>query len=378
MGLADMHIMHVIDALDVGGAERAAVDLANAMARRGLRISFCTTRRPGLLSAELSPSVAVYHLNRRRRWDWAAVRRFAQIVNAGHVDIVHAHMRSTAALMVLLRTLGWLKVPLLFQDHHGIEEMNATVPKWLSWWGRRVIDQYVGVYPKLCQWARQAGFPEDRIAYISYGIDLARLHHVQPLDVRREFDLPSDRPVGIVVGNIRPEKGTDLLIHLIAESAVAKEAVYLIVGRDADPEFAGLCREAMRGYGLDDVVRLVGARQDVPSLLRGVDFALMPSRSESGPLVLVEYLAAGLPFVSFKVGDLASQMAAKGIPGIVAPGDMGAFRQELERLILLSPEERVARGAIGRTIAEAELSIETKLDEWERVYRQLLSRKSSR
>ena len=371
-----MHIMHVIDSLDIGGAERAAVDLANVSVKNGFRVSFCTTRHAGALALELSPAISTYHLNRTKRFDWQAMQRFAQLIDDIQVDIVHAHMRSTAALMMLLKTLGWLKTPVLLQDHHGIE-IDSSIPLWLSWWGRRVIDQYVGVYPKLCQWAKRAGFRDDRIDYVGHAMDLSRLNSVQAIDVRREFDLPIDRPVGIVVGNTRLEKGTDTFIQLIAESPTAKQAVYIIVGRDADPEFAQMCRGLLANHGLQDTIRFVGLRHDVPSLLRGVDFAVMPSRSESGPLVLIEYLAAGLPFVSFNVGDLAGQIAPKGVPGFAPPGDVTAFQQELEKLLKMALDERVQRGKAGRKIAEDRFSIEAKLPEWQQIYQKLLSRSAS-
>lgn len=367
-----MHVMHVIDSLDVGGAERAAIDLANVSVKSGFQVSFCTTRHAGALASELSPAIQTYHLNRTKRFDWGAMRHFVQLIGETQVDIVHAHMRSTAALMTLLKTLGWLKAPVLLQDHSGVE-IDSSVPLWLSWWGRRVIDQYVGVYPKLCQWAKRAGFRDERIGYVGHAMNLSRLNSVQAIDVRREFDLP-DRPVGIVVGNIRLEKGTDTLVQMIASSAIAREAVYLVVGRDADSQFAQACRELVRKHGLEQIIYFVGLRQDVPSLLRSVDFAIMPSRSESGPLVLIEFLASGLPFVSFDVGDLGAQIRRLGVPGFALLGDVARLRQALEELLVMSPQERRQRGAVGREVAEEHFSIEAKLDEWQRIYERLLLR----
>lgn len=367
-----MHILHVIDSLNIGGAERAAIDLANATAKNGFRVSFCTTRYPGALAAELFPSVDVYHLHRKKRLDWSAIRRFRHIVSTNQVDIVQAHMRSTAAFMTFLKTLGELRTPLLFQDHHGGIEIDQSVPNWLSLWGRHVIDGYVGVYPKLCQWAKNAGFAEGKINYVGYAIDLSRLISVQAVDVHYEFGLPIDRPVGIIVGNIRVEKGIDTVIQSIGGSAIAKRASYIIAGRDADPQYAQRCRELVTQLKLQDIVHFVGLRHDVPSLLRGVDFAVMPSRSESGPLVLVEYLAVGLPFVAFEVGDLANQIAQKGIPGFVPPGNSQRLIRALENLLELTPDQRIRRGAIGRKIAEDHFSIESKLSEWQQVYQKLL------
>lgn len=368
-----MNILHVIDTLNIGGAERATVDLANASTRYGLSISFCTTRQAGALSAELLDAIQVYHLNRSKRFAWPAMKRFADIVIETKADIVHAHMRSTAALMTFLKTLGWLNVPVLFQDHRGVE-IDESVPLWLSWWGSRIIDQYVGVYPKLCQWAKQANFHDKKIDYVGYAMDLSRLTSVPAVDLRQTFNLPPDYPIGVTVGNLRTEKGTDILIKAIAQSDTAKDAQYLIVGRDADPEYAQYCRDLVSKNGLQDIIHFVGLRNDVPSLLQGADFALMPSRSESGPLVLIEYMVAGLPFVSFNVGDLAYQISQHQFPGFALAQDFDAFTNNLNTLLQLTPAERISRGNRGRKFVEEHFNIKTKVEDWKKIYEKILTR----
>lgn len=120
----------------------------------------------------------------------------------------------------------------------------------------------------------------------------------------------------------------------------------------------------------------VGLRQDVPILLNSVDFALMPSRSESGPLVLIEYLAAGLPFVAFNVGNLSNQMADLNLPGFASPGDLNELGVQLETLLSLSAEQRRRRGQMGRSFAQENFSIEGRFPQWLDLYQQLIAEKT--
>ena len=50
--------------------------------------------------------------------------------------------------------------------------------------------------------------------------------------------------------------------------------------------------------GLDDCVEFLGARSDVPILLKSFDLFLLPSLFEGLPLVGIEAQAAGLPMVA--------------------------------------------------------------------------------
>src|SRR5579859_489853 len=108
-----MHILHMIDSLERGGSERMLVDIANATVGDGYLVSVCVTRQKTTLASELRPQIKVWVLNRRRTIDWAAMRRMAQIVREQQVSVVHAHGRSTFALLVFARVLRILKTPVV-------------------------------------------------------------------------------------------------------------------------------------------------------------------------------------------------------------------------------------------------------------------------
>jgi glycosyltransferase involved in cell wall biosynthesis len=119
-------------------------------------------------------------------------------------------------------------------------------------------------------------------------------------------------------------------------------------------------------------VVFAGERADVPNLIRSADFALIPSLSESGPLVLVEYMAGGLPFVSTRVGDVAIRVAEFGLPEFVPPNNTEAFAKALCRLLGLSFTAWQDRAKQGHQVALNHFDVRAAMAQWRAVYRQML------
>jgi len=70
-----MHVMHVIDGLAVGGAERMLVEIANHTCRSDIKTSVCVTRSDITLAKELRTDIPIVVLNRKGRFDPEAFRR---------------------------------------------------------------------------------------------------------------------------------------------------------------------------------------------------------------------------------------------------------------------------------------------------------------
>jgi len=365
--------MHVIDGLPLGGAERMLVDIANATVAGGARVSACVTRSCTDLAAELDSRIFLHVLGRTRRFDVKGLQQFAHLVREERVSLLQAHSRSTLSLLSVVKMLGWLQTPIVLHDHFGSIERDFSVPAWFRLAGRFCLHGYVGVYTRLAQWAERAGVPRQRIHVIGNALDLSRLQNGLALDLRRAFGFSAGDRVGIVVAGIRHDKGIDLLLQALTLAPLPPATKFLIIGDDADPAYGEQCRQLATQLKLDDCVRFVGKRQDVPDVIKGADFALMPSRSESGPLVLIEYMAIGLPFVSTQVGDIAHRSAQAGLPGFVPPDDPTAFRRALDGLLGLSPSEREARGAMGRQLAWEHFDIQKVIPRWNEIYRQALN-----
>ena len=366
-----MRIMHIIDSLDVGGAERMLVEIANAAAADGNDVLVVVTRSVTTLASHLHPKIKVITLNRRYRLDVSAMRCVADHAQRHCIDVFHAHGRTTLSFIAAARTLRLTRIPVVFHDHYGRIETERSVPYWFRLWGRHHVSQYVGVYSKLADWAASAGILPQRIHVIENALDLDRVDFgaaPHGSSLRQQFAIPQGLSLGIVIAGIRVEKGVDVLLNALAQSQHRGAFKIVLIGGERDSGYAAACRTQCSLLGLDDMVIFAGQRPDAAGLLPEADFAVLPSRSESGPLVLIEYLVAGLPFVATKVGSVGTRICSLGVPDFVHAGDIPGLALALDNLLRLTRHQRRIRGETGRELARRYFDIRQAMPQWYAVY----------
>jgi glycosyltransferase involved in cell wall biosynthesis len=370
-------VLHVVDSLDPGGAERVAVDLCNQLAARGVAVHLCATRRAGALEGDLE-GVEFFCLGRRRRWDLRGVARFVREVRWRGVEVVHSHGRSTMQFVSLARLFGLGRVPHVFHDHAGAA-VDVLPGPGLRWAVRLGVSFYVGADERLAERAVTTfGMAPERITVLRNALDLTRFVQARAVDVRTAFDLPHADVVIAMVANLHPVKNHRLAIEASSALPEGSRVGLLLIG--ATPEARSEYRRSLERL-VDEAgfegARFVAGRRDIPELLLGCDIGVLSSTAESGPLAVLEYMAAGLPFVATRVGQITRDVEGSGAGIVVDAGDLEAFREALSRLVGMSDDERSAIGALGRHMVEDQFSIEANVERLEQVYRGLAGTRSS-
>lgn len=377
MTSARPHILHLIDSLSPGGAERMAIEIANATDKNLFTVSICVTRADLSLAATASKDVEIICLFRKKALDWAKLRQLRDYCVNHHVEIIHVHGRSTFALLTFLYFIypSMRQVGVLLHDHYGDVETDTNLSKKMQIGLRYLNPVYVGVHTQLAQLALQAGQEPSRVYTIRNAVDIQPyLRPIEKLTLGKPAWGDQIGPYGIVIANIRPSK--DILFLLKALVRIKSEPWCIaFAGGMMDLAYAKDCYQLRDRLGLRDRIIFLGSRMDVVELLAEMDFAVLPSKTESGPLVLIEYMASGLPFVSTRVGMIGSYLSDQGLPEFVPPGDIEAMSDALQRLVRLSPIDRQRRGEQGREIAVREFDIRCVMPDWYKAYDTFLSKK---
>lgn len=150
------------------------------------------------------------------------------------------------------------------------------------------------------------GVPEERIAVIPGGVDVARFSvSLTRCEARDHLGWPSDRRIVLVVRRLVRRMGLENLIASVKDLRnEVPDVLVLIAGTGplAD-ELDARCSAA----GLDDHVRRIGYVRDadLPIAYRAADLSIVPSVALEGfGLIVAESLAAGTPVLVTPVGGL--------------------------------------------------------------------------
>lgn len=357
-----MHVMQIIDALMVGGAERMLVDISNALVKKGIRVSVCMTRKEGVLKSHLDRSINTYCLKRGSRFDLGGLYRFKEMIQQEKPDILHVHSRSTCALVALYCIILNIRIPLIFHDHCGSVSVDRTIPFWFKLYGKKRIQAYIGVSEESAKWASDAGYPHGNIYVINNAIDLSRYRFNEQIFSNHPF------LTGLFVAGIRYEKGLHLLIESMSKISGKEKVKILIIGGVRNQEYYEQCKVRIEELQVKDQFEFIGERIDVVNFICQSDFGVIPSIWESGPLVLIEYIVSGLPVIYTRVGEISNKLLKLHVPGAICPDNLDDLICEMDRLIDLSPVEFKERGRIGRKIAEDGFDISRKIDDFINVY----------
>lgn len=369
-------VLMVTDTLEVGGAEQVAVDLANTLDRDLHEVRFCATRSDGLLRAGLRPDVEVEVLGRRATWDVPKMLEFCRHVREQGIDIIHSHGRGTMRFVALTKTLGLTTAQHVFHDHFGRLHTDRSAGRTLSVPLLHGVDAYIGVESRLCRWAIETvGLPPERVHLVRSGVQIERFATARPVDLRAEFGLGDVELALVMVANFRPQKDHPTLFRALAELTEAERSRLRLViagSTTADPRYYEGCVAMLDRLGISSLVTTIGVRDDAPALLAGADAAVFSSKNESGPLVLLEYMASGLPFVATETGELAHAVRDDGVGILVEPRDYLALADALSALLRLSPSQRRDMGARGRQVVQERFNQHVVVREVEEIYSRLL------
>lgn len=187
------------------------------------------------------------------------------------------------------------------------------------------------------------GVDRSRIETIINGVDTDEF---APGPVRRSrLGLPENVPLALFVGDIcSPIKNFDGVLR----GLVSVPEVHLAVaGSTEKSPYPALAR----GLGLGDRVHFLGFRNDVPELMKGADWFVLPSRRDSCPLVMLEALASGLPVITATTVGTADIVTPEMGYVLNGPGDHLTLIRAMRELAQ-EPRRRREMGAAARALAE--------------------------
>lgn len=217
----------------------------------------------------------------------------------------------------------------------------------------------------------RAGIPATRVTVILNGIDadiFAATAEVDPQQVRAALGLPSSARILASIGRLSREKGHGFLLEAFAAIAPDMPDVYLVLVGDG-PERERLKKLAMARHISHRVV-FAGFQEDVASILRAVEFLVIPSLTEGLPVVVLEAFACGRPVVATAVGGVP-EVVRDGETGLLVPsGDLAGLSRAI-RILLSDPTALERMGAVCHSWVRERFGIQRYVAEFADLFRQV-------
>lgn len=365
-----MKILHVIDTLARGGAERLLVMLLPELLRQGHDVAVAVRCVPYDLQPELEAAgVPVIRLKKRHKWNLIACAR--DVANAmPDADIVHAHLYFPAVGTALARIFGLTRAKTCVTFHNlayagaNQDGMKLRFRKSLAC---RVYPS--GMDAKLAVSQAVADHYQDALALEHVAV----LHN--PIDLAAIASIAAplrapDAPVHVLLpGRLVPEKGHRDLLDALRDPRLAGLALTVTFAGH------GKLQAALQDMSADLIFPLsITGNLDHGSfmgVIADADIVVVPSRFEGFGLTALEAMALSKPVIASTAGGLPEVLGDTG--RLVAVGDVAAIADAILELA----SDRSLRETLGRAArerAEAEFGLPSITARLIRTYESLVSR----
>ena len=371
-------VLQVVPRLDMGGVERATVDIAAALTRQGWTAVVASSG--GTLVHELERAGAIHvtlPVHSKNPLEMLRnVRRLAGVIDRHDVAIVHARSRAPAwSAEWAARRRGRVFVT----TFHGTYDAGTPAKRWYNTVmtrGNRVIaiSNFIAEHIR----TTYAVSPE-RIVTIPRGVSV-QYFDPQAVSAQRmvqlagQWRLPDGMPIVLMPGRLTRWKGQLVLIDAIARLG-RSEICCVLVGSDQGRRSYRQELEAEIGRrGLEGVVRIFDQCHDLPAAYMLADVVVSASTEpEAFGRIAAEAQAMGRPIVATDHGGAHETVLADQTGWLVPPGDAAALAEAIEQALSLTQAGRAQIGAAARRHILEHFTVESMCAHTLEVYRDLLA-----
>lgn len=299
-----MNIIHIINALEVGGAERLLVDTLPVMKSMGhnIKVVLLFSTGSNFEKQLLDAGIDVEALDLKRgAYDPRIISRLYRYM--ADADVVHSHLFPSQYWAALTHCLRRHSV--LVTTEHSTS--NTRTRYWLtSLLDRCIYGMYDGI---ICISDATAHFMQQRapkhvmIEVIENGIKLPSAEELHKSISKRSNiveKLPEDAFVVLQVARFSDQKNQDCVIRALPLLPQNVHIVFAGYGKRLEE-----CKQLAKSLHVDDRTYFLGMREDIAQLWSIADIGVMSSHWEGFGLAAVEGMAYGKPVIASNVPGLA-------------------------------------------------------------------------
>jgi glycosyltransferase involved in cell wall biosynthesis len=320
-----MRIIQMIDSLEVGGAEKMAVNYANALSNQIEFSGLIATRKQGNLINQIDKKVSYLFLDRKKVFDLKAVKALKKYCQENKVHYIHAH--GTSYFTAFLVKLIYPNVKIIWHDHYGMSEFlsdrKATVLKMSSFFFSGIIT----VNFQLKNWSEKKMYCKKVIYLPNF------TNNTTNITVETKLKGCDGKRI-LCLANLREQKNHFLLLEIAVKIKNSHpDWTFHLVGKDFGDSYSKQIKQLILIKKLDKIVFVYGTKNDSVNIINQADICIFTSNSEGLPVALLEYGLQKKPVVSTNVGEIPLIINNNNNGYIVPANNAEIFTSYLLKLI---------------------------------------------
>lgn len=367
-----MKILHVINSLNIGGAEKLLaflVAMLNNPPEIQVDVVLLTKGEESLFHELVNNGISIKILSSKDKLrDPRNIFRLVPYFKRDY-DVIHAHLFPTQYWATIAKLLSKnTQTKLVFTEHSSSNKRIRS--KWLSILDKvfyKYIDQLVCITSEIEDiYVRYQPALKGKTTVIHNGIPIDRVVEAVPIS-RSSIDssLKNSDKLILQVSGFKYPKDQGCVIRSLKHLPENFKIIFA-----GDGPLKDKCIELTDSMQLGNRVLFLGNRNDVYSLQKAVDFIVLSTHYEGLSLACVEGMASGKPFIASNVIGVQSLVGGAGV--LFNESD----EEDLAKKILLLDCNNSLRKSIveNQKVRASKYSISIMADEHIKLYRALLNR----
>jgi glycosyltransferase involved in cell wall biosynthesis len=328
-------VLHVIDSLDLGGAQTFLLDLVKhhdsfrylpeVAAMHGRGVYAPAFEEAGIPTHSLSPG----------KFPPLYVPNFLRLMREGRYDILHFHLFGANLCVKPLAILAGHRGIIVHDQCNDASRDQSPALLAADALANRGVSRVIAVSESVRRYLMaHEDLAESKVEMIPNGIDalmFSPANEVEHAGARKNWGIPAKAFVVGGVGRLVAQKNFGVFLRVAAQILSRHPGVIFVIAGTGPLEEK--LRDQADALGISANIRFLGHVSDRVRLYQALDALLMTSDFEGTPMTLLEAMASGLPVVASSVDGIA-EVCTDGHDALLAPPrDVEKFTTALDKVI---------------------------------------------
>jgi glycosyltransferase involved in cell wall biosynthesis len=342
------NILQIIPELDIGGAERTAIEVAEAIINDGGKAFVLSNG--GILEGELKKCGATFikaDVKTKNPFKilFSNVALIKKIIAENNINIVHARSRAPAvSAYMAAKAMGVHFIT----TYHGIYNAKSAAKRWYnSFMARGELVIANSEYTKT-HIIKQHNLNPEKIRVVYRGVDLEKFDPEKITTAAQDALLNNwvlggrTLPKIILPARLTAWKGQKVLIEaaniLKSQNIIAD---YIFVGSSQGrDEYVVALKSLIQSYGLEDNFHFVGQCNDMPTAFMLADIVVTPSTEpEAFGRTAAEAQAMAKPIIASRLGGAMETVVDNETGFLIETGNATQLAQKISHILTMPPQE---------------------------------------